>query len=144
MIVGLEAGTQVITQRGDVSIDQLSVGDRVLTSFGTYEDVIEKSDKIYRGAIYQFEVYGKPNLHCANNVRVYSMSGEDRVWKRADELKEKDYVCHLSVDEEGNVNSEWVRIRKRTVVTGTCRYLYGINVADGFSCTADGYIISTI
>lgn len=144
MKIGLEAGTQVITKRGDVSIEHLTTSDEVLTSFGEFSKVVGVSNKIYRGAIYLFEIYGKPNLHCASNVKVYTMVGEERVWKNAEDLNVKDEVCFLAVDEDGVVMHEWVRIRKRMVITGACRYLYGIDVESGESYTSDGYIVSTL
>ena len=59
--VCLEAGTDIRTARGNVSIEDVCVGDLVLTHLGSYEEVIATGSRESK-AIFDLDITGKPKL----------------------------------------------------------------------------------
>lgn len=140
--IGFVAGTQVITDKGEKNIEYVKTGDMVLTHMGVFQRVIESKSRIYRGDIIQFGVFRKPDIRCDGDTQFFSQneSGE-RIWKPARDIKPKDLLCVESNDENGT-RGEWVKVKTITRIGSSCRYLYGIDVEEDSSFTANGYIVN--
>ena len=77
------AGTKVITKRGLINIEDVEIGDQVITEDGSWQKVINSLERDYSGDLYVLK--GKSfynDIVCTPNHRFMTQSG----WKRADRL----------------------------------------------------------
>jgi hypothetical protein len=85
------SGTQVMTESGLVPIEDIKVGDRVLSHDGTYNEVEATADK-ESDDIWQLTFEGEV-FHVTGNHLVLT---QERGWVRVDELdSDRDYILRI-------------------------------------------------
>ncbi len=97
------AGAQVRTRQGEKPIEQVQVGDEVLTHLGRWRKVYHTQVRPYHGKIYNIQYYGDSKRalrvtaeHPLLVVRRQRQSERNKefqlVWARADSVKKGDYL----------------------------------------------------
>lgn len=88
------AGTKITTNRGLINIEDVKVGDMVLTHDGSWQPVNEVMHREYNGDLYEIKAYGcyEPII-CTPNHNFLTQNG----WKRADRL--------MGGEKDGRINS---------------------------------------
>jgi hypothetical protein len=99
----MPAGELVLTSRGYLPVEQVKVGDRVITHRGRQRAVVEVSTYDPK-PIYVVGLYGGLTLRTTGNHQYWTPNGS---WVRADELKPGDEVVVHSTPEEWRPVSEW-------------------------------------
>ncbi len=96
-------GAQVRTRQGDKAIEQVQVGDEVLTHLGRWRKVYHTQKRPYHGNIYKIRYYGDsqrelrvtaehPLLVARRQRRSERNKEYQLVWARADSVKKGDYL----------------------------------------------------
>lgn len=88
------AGTKVITKRGLINIENVVIGDEVITEDNTWQTVNNIMSHEYDGDLYKIDAVGLYNsIICSPNHKFLTQNG----WKRADRL--------LAGEHSGRINS---------------------------------------
>lgn len=142
--VGLVSGIQVITEKGEQNIEYIKPGDKVLTHMGRFKRVKNVCSRIFRGEVLQIDVRCFPTIQCDGAMRFFSIGENNkRQWTQAIDLQPKSDLCQQSIN-NGEPCGEWVKVRKKQRICSSCRYLYGLEVEEDESFTANGYIVSSM
>lgn len=108
---GFMRGTLVMTEKGPLPIEQVKIGDKVLTSHNRFETVIEIGKKQIAGH-YRLQVQGSPATFVHGNqlfyVREKSRKCNERAfseakWKKAKELTSNDFIMMGKVNKDKNI-----------------------------------------
>ena len=83
------AGTHINTENGFVSVEEIEVGDRVLTHYGNHKEVYNTQTREYNGDLYQITCYG-------NSVETLSITEEHPILAVRKEAHDKE------------VKTEWI------------------------------------
>lgn len=87
--------TLVTTALGQVRIDEIKVGDCVLTHTGRIRKVLAKMVRPYEGDLIELHTYGNGTpLKCTPNhpIRVYNQANQTYSWVKAEDLKVGDRI----------------------------------------------------
>lgn len=85
------AGQKVITKRGLINIEDVQVGDYVITHDGSWQKVNNVMSRPYFGDIFEIEAYGLyEKIRCTPNHKFLTKRG----WKRADRLLHESEQVH--------------------------------------------------
>jgi 2-oxoglutarate ferredoxin oxidoreductase subunit beta len=111
-------------------IQQINVGDKVLGRDGKFHSVTEIISHIHRGRMYKFvtKCFGETFATAEHPILVVKRSDKNKkrhntsydcVWKRADEIEEKDYLVYPVQKEESDLESITVdySLRKKDTVS---------------------------
>ena len=111
-------------------IQQIAVGERVLGRDGKFHEVTEVISHIHRGKIFRFitKCFGETYATEEHPILVVKRSDRnkklhnveyDAVWKRADELEEKDYLVYPIQKEEQDLETVEIdyHLRKKDTVS---------------------------
>jgi len=103
------AGTPVFTtNRGVVPIEEVCVGDSVVTHTGSIQPVLQThKNHLGERALYDIKVYKTPSLQVTGNHRFWSMTKEQLGWK---EKPQWNSIEHLRV-------GDWISIPKSDACT---------------------------
>jgi nucleoside-diphosphate-sugar epimerase len=82
-------GTLVTTDCGVASIEDIQIGNKVLTHEGKFRIVEKVFAREHQGSLVEIELPGLPKIYCTPDHRFMTKSDE---WKRADELSRSDYL----------------------------------------------------
>jgi len=115
------AGARVRTNLGEKSIDQIEVGDRVLTHKGRYRNVYHTMKRQYKGKIFTIQYYGDseaklqvteehPLFVCKREKKEYRNLQFKPQWLRADQVEKDDYLVYPLIQKD---------IEKETIKTGS-------------------------
>lgn len=108
---GFMRGTLVMTEKGPLPIEQVKIGDKVLTSHNRFEKVIEIGKKQIAGH-YRLQVQGSPATFVHGNqlfyVREKSRKCNERAfseakWKKAKDLTSNDFIMMGKVNKDKNI-----------------------------------------
>lgn len=139
--IGIMSGVQVITEKGEKNIEYLKPGDKLLNSFNKHVAVKEVRSRIFRGELLMFNVRNHPSIQCDGEQMFYTIGDNgERCFVSAKDLKPKSDLCIL-YENNGKILNEWVQVKSITRVGSSCRYLYGVELEDGETFTANGYIV---
>jgi len=88
-----KAGTKVSTSKGNIDIDKLCVGDKVLTHDNTFESVYELLSRDYTGNYNELTVSGLGmTLGATEEHPILSMVGGTVEWNPIKDIKTGDYI----------------------------------------------------
>jgi len=87
-------GTKIISNPSTVAIENIKLGQEVLTHDGTFQKVAKKFKRYYKGNLVKIKTSGMPELSVTPNHQFSVGRLEDKSlsWIRADELKIGDYL----------------------------------------------------
>ncbi len=119
------AGVQVMTDRGNKSIEEIQVGERVLTHEGHYRRTKHIQKRPYSGDLYTIEVVGRchqpitateehPFLTVSRKYQNERNTSFNPEWKPVSEIAVKDYLCY-QIDTTEDVQQQ----RRFTMPVGT-------------------------
>ena len=96
-------GTLVITSNGFKNIEDVQIGDKVLTHKNNFKNVHHITKKEYVGNLKRVKFFGWGDIFCTPDHEILTKNG----YKRADELNQNDYVLvPLNIPTEINDNVE--------------------------------------
>jgi Fe-S cluster assembly protein SufB len=121
------SGARVRTREGEKSIEQITVGDEVLTHKGRYRKVYNTMNRVYKGKIYTIKYFGDSNaelqvtaehplLVCKRQKKEYRNTTFKSDWLCADQVEVGDYlVCplHQKETEKIVIEHETVKFPER-------------------------------
>ncbi|MDP2632118.1 MAG: Fe-S cluster assembly protein SufB [Candidatus Curtissbacteria bacterium] len=118
------AGARVRTDVGEKQIEDIAVGDKVLTHKGRYRSVYRTMKRPYKGKVFSIKYWGDskstlqvteehPLLVCRREVKEYRNINFTPEWLRADQVEEGDYLVYPIHKKE----TEKEIIEKETVKT---------------------------
>jgi len=93
-------GSKVITDSGDKNIEDIKVGDFVLSHDRTWNEVENTLEYDCDEEILELETEDGRVISCTNNHEILINREGERVWIRADELSVGDDVVDLNVNKE--------------------------------------------
>ncbi|KKN50662.1 hypothetical protein LCGC14_0630460 [marine sediment metagenome] len=121
------ARTMITAHNGHVAIEDVKVGDKVLTLDGSYQEVIATMSRKYEGNMIDLKMYYLPNITCTENHEIYAIRasyyeyGKDDKTRRcldkkatnfselvkipAKNLREGDYVAVPIISKNNRYNS---------------------------------------
>jgi len=137
-------GQKVLTNAGYKKIEDIVIGDQVLTHQGRFKKVTNTMNRDYSGEICDIKVPGRELMQCTPNHRLYvgnveknrkeGFTGQKIItgtnWSPAAELNFENHKAYIPFIEEGNIN-----------ITKELCFLYGYYVAEG-SVGGNGHQIS--
>lgn len=105
------AGARVRTDRGEEAIENIEIGDNVLTHKGRYRTVYQTIKRPYKGKVFSIEYHGDSNakLHvteehplfvCKREKMEYRNKRFAPAWMRADQVKQGDYLVYPILKKE--------------------------------------------
>jgi ribonucleoside-diphosphate reductase alpha chain len=93
------AGTMIYTSKGCKPIEQVEIGDEVITHLGRYKKVVQKHiNSIGDRQLFDFKVFNTPTITATDNHEFMSISSEQTEWgmkpkwNRLDALRVGDYI----------------------------------------------------
>lgn len=93
--------TKVITQGGLKRIDNIQVGDKVLSHTGNFNKVTQTMNRNYSGYMYQIVPYGghqmkeeKETFTPNHHIQIYNKGDNSFTWKPVSEVSKDEYVCY--------------------------------------------------
>jgi len=106
--------TNILTSDGLKRIDGIKLGDKVLTHMGNFKTVTSLLQRKYNGNMYNIEVFNgfsheKIFFTSNHNILSYDRKLNEFNWRRADELRQTDYVCMPKFNNSNN-NTEYITI----------------------------------
>ena len=113
-------GAKVKTRDGYKKIEDVAVGDEVLTCFGRYRKVDDVMTKITQ-SYYKIKAVGAFNLNLTGNHPLYILRDGEMQWVPASLVKEGDFIIY-------NVNKESTDVE----LSDSMLWLLGRYVADGW------------
>ncbi len=98
------AGTKVITKNGEINIEDINVGEEVLTHDGTYKRVYHTQVRPHTGALYVITYFGDstctiqttdehPFLVSKRSREEYKNTNWSTEWVKAKDLRRHDYIA---------------------------------------------------
>jgi Fe-S cluster assembly protein SufB len=98
------AGTKILSERGLISIEDIEVGEKVLTHLGRYQSVKHTQVRPYSGDLYTIQVRGNPReTISATEEHPFLVVPRERlnernsswnpVWRPAKDISKLDYLC---------------------------------------------------
>ena len=123
---------KVITERGEIKISEINVGDNVLTHDGTYKPVI-KTFSFDKPTI-RFTFENDVSIECSRTHR-FLVDETNMVWKTAEELEEGDFIYSY------NQGYTELKILKKVEYTSP-KPVYDICVEDNHSYVTSNKIIN--
>lgn len=129
----LGGNSMVSTNKGDIPIKDIKVGDMVFTRDG-YKKVLSTNKK-GKKAVFRLEFTTKDNIIITGDHRIYTSDG----WKRVDELKGDEIVCLKKLSLMGRfikgirtVNTQITSIINRGRNKESCIGIYGNTIMERF------------
>lgn len=109
-------GTSVITSDGIKNIEDINIGDFVLTHTGKYNKVYKTTTNPYAKSIFNIDLYGWNNIQCTPEHLIFT----DRGFIQANELTNNDYVIIPIPKSEENdivsiIDDEYLNLRNAYV-----------------------------
>lgn len=126
------AGSKIKTDNGYKAIEDIEIGDMVLTHKNRYRPVSRLYER-QSSHIYHIKFNGGDTLDITGNHPVYTYRDNEFMFVRADELTINDYVCI-------NINQQ----QKQLEYSDDILWLLGRTLADGYYCKAKHCIIVTV
>lgn len=101
-------GTKIISNLSAVSIENIGLGQKVLTYDGTFQKVVKKFKRYYEGRLIKIKVLGTLGLSATPNHPFLVVNPTDNVfsWKKAEELKIRDYLFVPTLSQEEKKDNE--------------------------------------
>lgn len=131
-------GTKVITKRGIINIEDVRIGDEVITSNDTWQSVNDVMCRDYIGDLYRIKsnmIYD--DILCTPNHKFLTRYG----WKRADSLKyslvETDKPDFLKLANR----PDYAEIQDIIVEKNMSCKVYNLSVENNHSYTANGVVV---
>lgn len=123
-------GTLILTNPDHKPIEEIKVGDKVLTHTGKYSKVYHTQVRKYSGNLYKIKVWGNvqntievteehPFLCVKRTLRNERNSSWNRIWEEAKNLKKMDYLLvpiNKKIENKASVELEITVRRKKTKV----------------------------
>jgi formate hydrogenlyase subunit 6/NADH:ubiquinone oxidoreductase subunit I len=98
------AGTPVVTSNGIVPIEQIKVGDKVLTHKGRFKEVTQKFQRKYSGRIYTFKTLGNADpLSVTEEHPILAYSGGVTKWVYPTAISYRTYLTRPVIAETRDV-----------------------------------------
>lgn len=118
------AGSKIKTDKGYKAIEDIEIGDMVLTHKNRYRPVSRLYER-QSSHIYHIKFNGGDTLDITGNHPVYTYRDNEFMFVRTDELTINDYVCI-------NINQQ----QKQLEYSDDILWLLGRTLADGYYCKA--------
>ena len=118
------AGSKIKTDKGYKAIEDIEIGDMVLTHKNRYRPVSRLYER-QSSHIYHIKFNGGDTLNITGNHPVYTYRDNEFMFVRTDELTTDDYVCI-------NINQQ----QKQLEYSDDILWLLGRTLADGYYCKA--------
>ena len=149
------AGTLIKTKEGFKNIEDISVGDYVLTHTNTYKKVIETYVKEYYDDLYEIKLYGldKPVV-CTKNHPFYTYRDGEFKWIMAEDLNSLDFIAQVSnvrrfaplviggdLKEKRIDNHMCNKIENFKIIHNESCRVYNLEVEDDHSYTANYFVV---
>lgn len=135
----LAKGSLILTRTGYKSIEDIQIGDMVLTHKGNWKPVIAKKCTGIRNVV-QVKAQGVPNL---------IVTPDHKIWTRKPyQVRAKDYLSTTDPEwiEAENINKAWINLKlppvKDSVLTPKEWWIVGRYLADGHLGTRNDFFIS--
>lgn len=134
------AGTLVLTDRGYVPIEDVKVGDMVLTHKNRYQKVLRVGHK-QSSDLYEIKGMAFDKIVCTGNHPFYVRKTLDNQaeWVQASRITTDNYVCVLRKN-KCNV-FRWVRPKSIEPIEGETAIVYNLEVENDNSYTANGVVV---
>lgn len=128
-------GNKVLTKNGYKNIEDIKIGDRVLTHKGRYKKVLAKSETHYSGEIVSIKTSGRPEIKCTPNHPFYAAESY--------KSREGNFTGQKQVRDLEWVNAENLNLnhmlyipdikptKKKINLTKELAFLYGYYAAEG-------------
>lgn len=126
------AGSKIKTDNGYKAIEDIEIGDMVLTHKNRYRPVSRLYER-QSSHIYHIKFNGGDTLDITGNHPVYTYRDNEFMFVRTDELTINDYVCI-------NINQQ----QKQLEYSDDILWLLGRTLADGYYCKAKHCIIVAV
>lgn len=134
------AGTQVWTNQGYKNIEDIVVGDEVLTHTGEYHKVIDTMSHPYAGVMYHIHT-DSGSVDCTRNHPFYVYTSGNYEWVRAEDLNENSmYTCGVGLYKDG----VWVHDEicgKKAYVSNDVPVVYNFEVEKDHSYIANNIVV---
>ena len=149
------AGTLIKIKEGFKNIEDISVGDYVLTHTNTYKKVIETYVKEYYDDLCEIKLYGlnKPVV-CTKNHPFYTYRDDEFKWIMAKDLNSLDFIAQVSnvrrfaplvicgdLKEMRIDNHKCNKIQSFKIIHNESCYVYNLEVEDDHSYTANYFVV---
>ena len=149
------AGTLIKTKEGFKNIEDISVGDYVLTHTNTYKKVIETYVKEYYDDLCEIKLYGlnKPVV-CTKNHPFYTYRDDEFKWIMAKDLNSLDFIAQVSnvrrfaplvicgdLKEMRIDNHKCNKIQSFKIIQNESCCVYNLEVEDDHSYTANYFVV---
>lgn len=134
----LSKGTQVITNTGIKSIENIKVNDLVLTKNGCYNNVLETHKNNYNGKMVSISILGDyRKLNCTSNhpifVRRYDKKPQGRKWRKLKEnLSGGSFITADEVKKGDFIMLPKRKFLKKTEFSDEVLYIMGWYLSDGY------------
>ena len=146
----LSGDTMITTDKGDIKLKDIRIGDRVLTRNGYKRVLLNKNKGIKKVYRVEFDCGYKTSIIATDDHRIYTADG----WKQVKELKDKETLCLIKLNLMGKfikgIQQASIRIisiinGKKTVNTTkqSCIGIYMNTIKEKFQ-QGISYIIKTI
>ena len=120
-------GTLVSTSKGFKNIEDVKIGDSVLTHRNNFKKVYHLSKKEYKGDLKRIKFFGWGDVFCTPEHEILTKSG----YKRADELNQDDYVLvPLNIPKNINDNIEMFDDDHKIMYNSYKDILKGVNPSE--------------
>lgn len=126
------AGSKIKTDNGYKAIEDIEIGDMVLTHKNRYRPVSRLYER-QSSHIYHIKFNGGDTLDITGNHPVYTYRDNEFMFVRTDELTINDYVCI-------NINQQ----QKQLEYSDDILWLLGRTLADGYYCKAKHCIMVSV
>lgn len=130
------AGTLVMTDKGMFPIEEIKVGDKVLTHTGTFKKVLNVMERKTDNLVFLKATGSLPTL-CTPNHPYYIDKAEKAEWIAAKDIKVKDYVGFpINIKYEALTEKEIVNysdLIKKLIFNPDFWYFVGRFTGDGFA-----------
>lgn len=135
-ILCIAAGSKVTTSCGDKCIEDVQVGDKVLTEDGTYQKVLANIDKGF-GETVAIRTNFSEDLVCTPDHQILTSNG----WKCAKYLTAKDLIKAFRLKDENTKvpHEEWAEIISINPVG--MRHVYDLSVEKNHSFCVGGLVV---
>ena len=134
------AGTLVLTDRGYIPIEEVKVGDMVLTHKNRYQRVLRTGSKVSND-LYRIKGMSFDEIVCTGNHPFYVRETLDNQadWVQASRITTNNYVCVLRKNKYNMF--WWVRPKSIEPIEGEIATVYNLEVENDNSYTANGVIV---
>lgn len=114
------AGTKVHTRNGYKNIEDIQIGDEVISHTGNYRKVVNKMSHDYTGMfIVEIKTPNGEIIQCTPNHRFYVLEKDDSTpsWKEISRLCKGDKLCIIKNDSSAD---EWFEVEHYELIKTTC------------------------